>query len=231
MAPHHLTDQTLPSLFAMLPEQAPSIDAQSERAEYWRALCALSKLCLQPTLFETLVIRLTAKLELLCSLSASLGASPGETTRVEEAEHSAAYAHALLLTLANTLSVKVTKERPDPDVPKYVDRLLPHLFRLFLEAAVTGEQRIMEDQRLLRVGARIVKLVVEALSVEYVMHPLHARTFTTPHRQQQKFIDGVGAAFLHGQVKAVTGGGFPSLTEEFRPTHVSIIARLFWPRY
>lgn len=215
----------------MLPEQAPSIDAQSERAEYWRALCALSKLCVQPTLFETLVIRLTAKLELLCSLSVSLGVSRGETTRVEEAERNAAYAHALLLTLANTLSGKVTKARPDPDVPKYVDRLLPHLFRLFLEAAVTSEQRVLEDQRLLRVGARIVKLVVEALSVEYVIYLLHARTFTTPHRQQQKLIDGVDAALLHGQVKAITGGEFPSSTEEFRPTHVSIIPRLFWSRY
>ncbi|KAH0836552.1 ARM repeat-containing protein [Lanmaoa asiatica] len=200
-APHHLADQTLPSLFAMLPEQAPPRDAQSERTGYWRALCALSKLCVQPTLFEILVIRLTAKLDLLCSLAVSSGVSPGGTTRADEAERIAAYAHALLLTLANTLSAKVTKARPDPDVPKYVDQLLPHLFRLFLEAAVTSEGRISRDQRLLHVGARIVKLVVEALSIE----------------QQQRFIDGVDAAFLHGQVKAVTGGEFPLFTEEFRP--------------
>ena len=153
----------------MLPEQAPSRDARSERTEYWRALCALSKLCVQPTLFEILVIRLTAKLELLCSLSVSQGASPGGTTRVEEAERSAAYAHALLLTLANTLSAKVSKAPPDPDVPKYVDRLLPHLFRLFLGAAVTNERRILQDQRLLRVGARIVNFVVEALPIEWVI--------------------------------------------------------------
>lgn len=150
----------------MLPEQVPSRDAQSERTGYWRALCALSKLCAHPTLFETLVIRLIAKLQLLCSLSVSPGVSPGGTTRAEEAECNAAYAHALLLTLANTLSMKVTKARPDPDVPKYVDQLLPHLFHLFLEAAVTSERQILEDQRLLRVGARIVTLVVEALSVE-----------------------------------------------------------------
>lgn len=211
----------------MLPEQAPSRDAQSERTEYWRVLCALSELCVQPTLFEILVIRLTAKLELLCSLSVSPGVSLGGTTTSDEAERTAAYAHALLLTLANTLSVKVTKARPDPDVAKYVDQLLPHLFRLFLEAAVTTERRILEDSRLLHVGARIVKLVVIALSVEYVIHLLYDRTFTTPHRQQQRFIDGVGAAFLHGKVKAVTGGEFPSLTEEFRPTDVSIIPRFF----
>lgn len=156
----------------MLPDQAPSRDAQSKRMEYWRALCALSKLCVQPTLFETLVIRLIAKLELLCSLPMSPGISTGGRARNEEAESSAAYAHALLLTLANTLSAKVTKARPDPDLPKYVDQLLPHLFRLFLQAAVASEPQIMEDQRLLRVGARIVKLMVEALSVEYVIYPL-----------------------------------------------------------
>jgi len=170
-APHHLADKTLPSLFAMLPEQAPSRDARPERTEYWRALCALSKLCVQPALFEILVIRLTAKLELLCSLSVPRG-SPGGTTRVEEVEHNAAYAHALLLALANTLSAKVSKSPPDPDVPKYVDQLLPHLFRLFLGVAVTNERQILEDQRLLRVGSRIVKLVVGALSIEYVIYPL-----------------------------------------------------------
>lgn len=75
------------------------------------------------------------------------------------------------MTLANTLSAKVSKAPPDPDVAKYVNQLLPHLFRFFLAAAVTSEQSIFQDQRLLRVGARIIKLVVEALSIEYVIHP------------------------------------------------------------
>lgn len=154
----------------MLPDKAPSGDARSERTEYWRALCTLSKLCVQQTLFEILVIRLTAKLELICSLSVSQAASLGGTPSAEETERNAAYAHALLLTLANTLSAKVS--RSDRDVPKYVDQLLPHLFRLFLEAAVANDRRILQDQRLLRVFARIVKLVVEVLSIEYVVNPL-----------------------------------------------------------
>lgn len=152
----------------MLPDKAPPSDAHSERMGYWRALCALSKLCVQPTLFEILVIRLTAKLKSLHSLHASLGTSSAGAT-AEETDHGVAYAHALLLTLANTLAAKVTKGRPDPDVPKYADQLLPHLFRLFLEDAVSTEGGIFEDQRLLLVGARIVKLVVEVLSVEYVI--------------------------------------------------------------
>ena len=156
----------------MLPDEAPPKDDQSKRMEYWRALCALSKLCLQPTLFEVLVIRLTAKLKLLCSLTVSPEISPGGTSKTEEAERNAAYVHAILLTIANTLSAKVTKTRPDLDVPKYVDQLLPHLFRLFLGATLTNEPRILDDQKLLRVGARIVKLVVAALSVEYVDYRL-----------------------------------------------------------
>lgn len=44
----------------------------------------------------------------------------------------------------------------------------------------------------------------------------------TRHRQQQRFIDAMGAAFLRGQVKVVTGGEVSSHTVEFRPAHVCI---------
>ena len=211
----------------MLPDQAPSGDAQSRRMEYWRALCALGKLCVQPILFETLVIRLTAKLELLSSLSVSEEILPGGKPTGEEYERSAAYAHALLLTLSNALSAKVTKAQPDPDIPKYVDQLLPHLFRLFLGAAVTSERRIFGDQRLLHVGARIVKFVVEALSVEYVAHPFADSHVHDLYRQQQGFIEAMEAAFLKSQVKAVTGGEFSPIAVEFRPAHVCIAFHQF----
>ncbi|KAF9221464.1 ARM repeat-containing protein [Gyrodon lividus] len=204
-APHHLVTQTLPPLFAALPDCPPPRDALSERAAYWRALCALSTLCVQPTLFETLVVRLTAKLDLLClpspSVSAAQGVSSTALAEIEEAESTAAYAHAILAALANTLSTKVFKPEPDPDVPKYVDRLLPHLFRLFLAAAITSGQCVLSGARLLHVGARIVTLVVQTLSIE----------------QQQKFVAGTVAAFLDGKVRTVTGGEFSSFTKEFRP--------------
>ncbi|KIJ20729.1 hypothetical protein PAXINDRAFT_160240 [Paxillus involutus ATCC 200175] len=190
IAPHHLATQILPPLFAALPDRAPSRDAQAERAAYWRALCASSTLCVQPTLFETLVIRLTAKLDLLCtpspSMSASSRVSSTPTAETEEAESTAAYAHAILTALADALFTKVSKPELAPDVPKYVDHLLPHLFRLFLEAAITGEQCILTDPRLLHVGARIVKLVVQTLSIE----------------QQRKFVGETVAAFLNGEVKS-----------------------------
>ncbi|KIK80675.1 hypothetical protein PAXRUDRAFT_833382 [Paxillus rubicundulus Ve08.2h10] len=212
-AAHHLATQILPPLFAALPDCAPPRDAQSERAAYWRALCALSTLCVQPTLFETLVIRLTAKLDLLCPPSPSMSAlshvSYTATVEVEEVESTAAYAHAILTALADTLFAKVSKPELAHDVPKYVDRLLPHLFRLFLEAAITSEQCILTDPRLLHVGARIVKLVVQTLSIE----------------QQQKFVGETVAAFLNGGVKSITGGEFSSLTDEFRPLRTDASAR------
>ncbi|KAF8836738.1 ARM repeat-containing protein [Paxillus ammoniavirescens] len=213
IAPHHLATQILPPLFAALPDRAPSRDAQSERAAYWRALCASSTLCVQPTLFETLVIRLTAKLDLLCTPSPSMSASScvpsTPTAEVEEAEGTAAYAHAILTALADALFTKVSKPELASDVPKYVDHLLPHLFRLFLEAAITSEQCIMTDPRLLHVGARIIKLVVQTLSIE----------------QQRKFVGETVAAFLNGEVKSVTGGEFSSLTQEFRPLRTDASTR------
>ncbi|KAF9245349.1 ARM repeat-containing protein [Melanogaster broomeanus] len=212
-APHHLASQILPPLFAALPDCPPPRDSQSERVAYWRALCALSTLCVEPTLFEVLVIRLSAKLDLLCSPSPSMLTSSGvpstPTAAMEESESTAAYVHAILITLANTLSAKVSKPNPDPDVPKYLDALLRRLFQLFLEAAMTSERCVLSNPRLLQVGARIVKLVVETLSIE----------------QQQNFVGGTVAAFLDGEVKALTGGEFASFAEEFRPMGTDAGAR------
>ncbi|KAH7881782.1 ARM repeat-containing protein [Phlebopus sp. FC_14] len=205
LAPQHLAMQTLPSLFAALPDRAPPRNAQFERAAYWRVLCALGALCVHPTLFETLVIRLTAKLELLCSPSPVITATlPGDVADCEDIECVAAYAHAILATLANTLSTKVSKPRPDPDVPKYAEHLLPNLQRLFLQASVTTGGAVLSDPRLLLVGGRIIRLVAETLNVD----------------QQYKLIAAMTAAYLHGQVKAVTGGEFTPASEEFRPMHV-----------
>ena len=105
---------------------------------------------------------------------------PQNVLDVDEMEPTAAYAHAILTALANTLSTKISKPRPDSDVPKYINTLLPHLFRLCLEAAVETDQRVFADVRLLRVVARIVRLVLEASSAECAVSPiiLFSPTFT-----------------------------------------------------
>lgn len=156
IAPHHLSSQTLPILFSFLPDVAPSRDAITQRASYWRALSSLSALCVQPQLFEILVVRLIAKLDLLCAILPS---------RTIDQESTAAYAHAILTALANTLDVKGSSK--DVDVPKYAEQLLPHMFRLYLDAALASSEvvAIAADPRLLQVGARIIRLVSQTLTV------------------------------------------------------------------
>ncbi|KAL4065949.1 ARM repeat-containing protein [Scleroderma citrinum] len=198
-SPQHLATQILPPLFLALPDHAPPKEAHLQRTAYWRALTILSTLCAHPELFETFVIRLTTKLNLLCSpLPMSSATSP--PTDVDEMEPSAAYAHAILTAIANTLSTKVSKPHPDLDIPKYINTLLPHLFRLCLEAAVTTEQRVLADTRLLCVSARIIRLVLEA----------------SPTELQSKFLGALTDAYLNGQVRSITSGEFAS-PEEFKP--------------
>ncbi|KAI5999407.1 ARM repeat-containing protein [Pisolithus orientalis] len=166
----------------------------SQRTEYWRALSSLSQLCAHPELFETFVIRLTTKLDLLRSPlpTALADPPPAYIPDAKEMEPTAAYAHAILTALANTLSAKVSKSRPDADVPEYINTLLPHLFRLCLEAAIVNDERVFADIRLLRVVARVI-------------------------RSQNKFFSGLDSAYLGGQVKSVTGGEFAFSSEEFKP--------------
>ncbi|OJA09726.1 hypothetical protein AZE42_08802 [Rhizopogon vesiculosus] len=199
IAPHHLSSQTLPILFSSLPDDAPSRDAAAQRASYWRALSALSTLCVQPQLFETLVIRLTTKLDLLCVIS---------PTRTIDEESTAAYAHAILTGLANTLDTKVSSK--DADVPKYADQLLPRIFRLYLDSALASSEvmAVAADPRLLEVGARIIRLVSETLNVA----------------QQEKLVTAVFAAYMQGDVKPVTNGLLKPIAP-FAPFHLNASPR------
>ncbi|KAG6329826.1 hypothetical protein ID866_9262, partial [Astraeus odoratus] len=203
LAPQHLANQILPPLFLALPDHAPPREANLHRAAYWRALSSLSVLCSHPVLFETFVVRLTTKLDLLCSPQPSSSASPlsTEMSNPDEMETTAAYAHAIMTALMNTLTAKVSKSKPDPDVAKYINTLLPHLFRLCLEASVAADQRVLMDTRILRVAAKIVRLIIEA----------------SPSELQSKFYTGLNQAYFNGQVKSVTGGEFAPSPEEFKP--------------
>jgi len=228
LSPQHIATQILPPLFLTLPDQAPPREEHHQRTVYWRALTILSTLCAHPDLFETFVIRLTTKLNLLCS---PLPMSPPQKILdVDEMEPTAAYAHAILTALADTLSTKVSKPRPDSDVSKYINTLLPHLFRLCLEAAVETDQRVLADIRLLRVVARIVRLVLEASTTECVVYPT---ILFPPHihkwysRLQSKFLGALADAYLNGHVKSVTGGEFASL-ETFQPMDVCYFYATSW---
>ena len=160
--------QTLPLLFSSLPDVPPARHAIQERIKILSVLSALETLCTQAQLFETLVIRLTTKLDLICVPSASFLTLPSTT----EAELHAAYAHWILTTLAKVLQKKVDRE--DPDVPKYIERLVPGIFNLFVFSAFAvaeddddGGRRekvfVATEPRLVKKAGEIVSLVIQAL--------------------------------------------------------------------
>ncbi|TFY77934.1 hypothetical protein EWM64_g6077 [Hericium alpestre] len=143
----------------------------------------------------TLVVRVLTKLDLLClPASASLQLTKGEAEADEEP--TAAYAHALLTTLANVLAKKV--ERKDVDVPKYIDQLVPRLFNLFIYSALTfsasNESRqgfVAATPKLLTVAGRIINLVVQTLDAR---------------RRQETFVSALIDAYLKGEAKKIAAG-------------------------
>jgi DNA repair/transcription protein MET18/MMS19 len=151
----HVQEQTLPLLFAALPDTAPERDAVEDRAKYWRALLALSTLCVHPELFETLVVRLTTKLDLVYA----------SATGKEDVEPDAAYAHSLLKTLADTLQRKV--DAAHPDVTKYLERLVPRIFNLFIHSALQpGQDWLASDTRLISISRDIITLITQCLTTQ-----------------------------------------------------------------
>ncbi|KAH9041287.1 ARM repeat-containing protein [Lactarius pseudohatsudake] len=174
--PSHIARMTLPLLFSTLPEHAPVREDIEGREKYRRGLSALSHLCTQPDLFETLVVRLSVRLSFLYA----------PTTVPEDTEPSAAYAHALLSTLADVLARKV--ERGDLDVPKYVDRLVPRLFNLAAYGVLLAPGS--PGGTGLGVSSRLINLVVQSLSAQ----------------KQETFASTLFAAYLKGEVATLAAG-------------------------
>ncbi|OSX64436.1 hypothetical protein POSPLADRAFT_1065586 [Postia placenta MAD-698-R-SB12] len=185
-APSHVTQTTLPLLFVSLPDRAPPRDAQAERIRCWRTLDSLSRLCKQADLFETLVVRLLTKLDLVCVPPADGALAQDET----DIEPRAAYAHSILRTMADVLAAKVAAGHSD--VTKYADRLVPRVFNLFIYAALVSNGRYMAatDPRLVSVASQIVTLVVQTLS---------------PQRQEA-FVSVLFAGYLHGDAGKLAEG-------------------------
>ncbi|KAI0629374.1 ARM repeat-containing protein [Trametes polyzona] len=184
-APAHVSRNTLPMLFTSLPDKAPPRDAEADRIRYWRTLSYLKRLCTQPDLFETLVVRLSTKLDLLCVPSPS-----AEEQATDDLEPAAAYAHSILKTLADVLSAKI--DLGHADVAKYIDRLVPRLYNLFIYSALLAEERPMPatDPRLLAVTAQIITLITQTLGAT----------------RQETFVKAVFAAYLDGNVSGLAEG-------------------------
>jgi len=160
-APRIIAEQTLPLLFASLPDSAPRREAVADRERCWQTLSVLRKLCIQQALFESMVVRLMTKLDLLCFPSGDVGS---------DLEPFQAYAHMILKTLEQTLETKV--EAKHSDIAKYIDSLVPRIFNIFVASALSSDKRkmIASDPRLLRVSGGIITLVVQSLPVLFVSH-------------------------------------------------------------
>lgn len=156
-APRLIAEQTLPLLFASLPDSAPEREAVASREKCWQTLVVLRRLCIQQALFETMVVRLMTKFDLLCFPSGNPGS---------DLEPSQAYAHMILRTLGQTLETKV--EAKHLDVAKYIDSLVPRIFNVFVTSALSIDDRKMItcDSRLLRAAGKIITLVMQSLPVE-----------------------------------------------------------------
>lgn len=159
--PKHVEQTTLPILFTSLPDSAPPHDALTQHAQYRRVLTNLRSLCTAPALFETLVIRLLTKLDLICA----------SATNESDQEANAAYACFVLSTLSKVLATKVDKGHVD--VPKYLDRLVPHLYELFIKAACypsadrTSTFGVATHPRLIQIASQLVQQIFQTVPIEY----------------------------------------------------------------
>lgn len=142
-------------LFIALPDEAPTRDAPTEISKYRRVLRLLERLCVQPTLFETLVIRLSTKLDILFSRAES----------AEDVDPIAAYAHSLLQTLSRVLAVKVKENHVD--IPKYLELLIIPLYNLFISSVLKRPGGIATNERLLVVAAKVVSFIVRVLPARF----------------------------------------------------------------
>ncbi|KZT43226.1 hypothetical protein SISSUDRAFT_1057991 [Sistotremastrum suecicum HHB10207 ss-3] len=191
--PHHIEENTLPLLFASLPDRGPERQATEERAYIWKTLGALEKLCAQPSLFETLVVKLSSKVELLCSITPLQEAPDG---RAEERECNAAYAHAMLMTLSNVFSQKLDEKHTD--LPKYLNRLIPRLYNLFVYFAYNPEPQlcVATHPHLIDAASRIIVLTMRSLNVE----------------DQTAFVKQLFGLYLEGQFGSILEGHFKIAT-------------------
>ena len=172
---------TLSLLFHNLPDRAPPVSATTERDQYRRILASLVKTCTLPSFFETLLIRIITKLELLASATFNSEADAdvlmnGED-QVDPRECNIAYAYELLDCLVQVVNAKLAAKHAD--VARYFDKIIPHLHGLVVAAAVPKfgyVQPLFRDRRLLAIIAELTETLMWELSAESVWLRVLARS-------------------------------------------------------
>lgn len=147
---------TLPILFTSLPTEASAAGSKAND-DYRRALEALAALCVHPSLFEILSLRLLARFE---SISASAPVEEDDRARAS------LYAHHLLATLRAVLKAKATAGHED--IAKYLDKFVPRLFGVFILPTLSAvdEPVIAKDSRLLVDAGRVITIIAQKVDVE-----------------------------------------------------------------
>lgn len=153
ISPTPVEELALPVLIEQLPDRPPPREDTKAQARITSALAALRTICAHPVLFEKLVIRLSTKIDLVATAEGT-------------GEMASAYIRIILSTLSGLLNEKL--EKGHADVGKYVERLVPALYSLFLRRI--GEDERMEeikiDIKVVDSAAEIISLVVSALPAE-----------------------------------------------------------------
>jgi DNA repair/transcription protein MET18/MMS19 len=153
LSPSSVEDVALPPLFALLPDKPPREDDIGTQTNCVHALTALETVCIHPQLFSRLLVRLSTKVELLVM------------DRQSDVEAIVAYAHALLRTIYSALETK--SARGDVDIPKYMERFIPRLYFLFLDALDKEEVTWRSSYTILiSDAADIIELIVASSNVE-----------------------------------------------------------------
>lgn len=130
-------------------------------------MSSLSELCTQVTLFETLVIRVITKLELLSSDPPTTGETSEADSPQDARECSIAYAWDLINTLSTVIDNKLAAKHAD--VIKYYDQIVPRLYRFAVSAAAPGvgsTAPVFRDRRLLSAIARVSETMTWELRAE-----------------------------------------------------------------
>ncbi|EAL20722.1 hypothetical protein CNBE0870 [Cryptococcus deneoformans B-3501A] len=160
---------TLPLLFHNLPSSAPSVEDFTARERYRSILGSLGRLCIQPALWGTMIVRVTSRLDVLVSATPenSEGADV-EMDDIDARECNIAYAWDLLNSLLTVIEAKVKQKHMD--VGKYYEELMPRLLGLVVRASqqkVGGSgEPLFKDRRLVAIVSKIEEKMIWELGAE-----------------------------------------------------------------
>lgn len=81
-------------------------------------------------------------------------------------EPTASYAHSILQAIVDSLELKLAAGHTD--IPKYLDRLVPRLYNVFIFLALCPDRRsdLVSEEKLLRVTGQVITLITQTASVE-----------------------------------------------------------------